>query len=199
MAIRWIKGMLVGLLLTAGMGCSKEGVKEEVQKYDIRLHAYEEGNREAKTEGLGLNGRILERIQELFSDQNVRLTNETYTEDQSGTMAYHYRMNADTNQQLKLFVFKDEPTRIHGIKEMYGGHGMIEKGKTRHLVIVDKEAALVYTSAGERMGQYTEQTRKVATDVLKEIPRQSNRVNNVEESGGNPNDPYGNDMYNNNE
>ncbi|SMF82073.1 hypothetical protein SAMN05661091_2103 [Paenibacillus uliginis N3/975] len=172
MVNRWAIGLLSFSLLAVIMGCTRDAAKEEMKKYNMQ--AYQEGNKEAKTEGSGLNGQLLNTMKDLFKDHNIRLTNDTYAEDDAGNMSYLYRMNDDSSQLITVHIFTDEQARINGIKELYGAGGLNETGTMDNMIFTQREAALVYTSAGKKKDQYTEQVKKVAADVLNQLPRRSN-------------------------
>lgn len=172
MGNRWAIGLLSCCLLFVLMGCTKNAAKEEMQKYN--MEAYEKGNNEAKTEGSGLNGKFLNTMKELFKDHNIRLTNETYFEDDAGNMTYQYRMNDESSQLITVHIFTDEQARINGIKKLYGNGGQNETETMDNMIFEDRETALVYTSAGNKKDQYTDQVKKVADEVLNQLPRRSN-------------------------
>lgn len=172
MTNRWVSGLLAFTMLAVVMGCTKDTAKQEMRLYN--MEAYQEGNKEAETEGSGLNGRFLDTMQGLFKDSNIRLTNETYAEDDAGNMSYQYRINADSKQLITVHIFTDEQARINGIKELYGAGGLNETGKMDNMLFGYREAAVVYTSAGDKLDKYAEQVKRVAPEVLKHVPRRSN-------------------------
>ena len=176
---KWTKGVLALSLAAAVSGCSEEVAKEEMQKYN--MEAYEEGNHEAKIEGRTMNGKFLETMQGLFQEDGISLTNGSYSEDDQGGMVYQYRIDSDSNQILKLHIFANEEAREKGIQELYGENDTT--ADSENLILDDKEAALVYTSAGDEKGKYTEQVKKVAEQVFAELPRESKATQELEHEG----------------
>ncbi|WP_106765985.1 hypothetical protein [Paenibacillus faecalis] len=166
------KGLIAGLLsiclLTIFTGCTKEYAKEEMKKYN--MEAYEEGNQEKKTEGTGLNGKLLNTMKDLFKEHDIVLTNETYFEDEAGTMSYQYRINDDSSQLITVYIFADEQARRKGIDELYGTGRQNKNEVMDQMIFEEREGALVYTSAGEKKDQYSKQVKAVASKVLNELP-----------------------------
>lgn len=169
---RWATVLLALTMVFVVMGCTKDTAKEEMRKYN--MEAYQEGNKEAESEGRGLNGQFLDTMQGLFNDMNIRLTNETYVEDDAGNMSYQYRINDDSKQLITVHIFTDEQARINGIKELYGAGGLNETGKMNNMLFDYREAAMVYTSTGDKLDKYADQVKQVAPEVLKHVPRRSN-------------------------
>lgn len=147
--------------------------------------AFEEGTQEAEREGRGLNGGFLTMMKEQFQDEGIELTKESFTEAQDGSIQYQYLIKDDVDQQIKLFVYPDEETRMAQMKELYGGAEKNGGEGIDAVVFEDKSAALVYLSSGENQGQYEEQMRMIAPELLKSNELLANEANNVEESGGN--------------
>ncbi|MEK3734662.1 MULTISPECIES: hypothetical protein [Paenibacillus] len=164
--------VLISVVMASAMiGCTKQVAKEEARKYNMQ--AYEEGTRESQMTGRGLNGRFLEDLQMAFREQNMRLTNENYVEDEVGNMTYQYRINNDSSQLITVHVYQDEASRERGIEELYGGEGDHQNAGMHNLVISDRDAAIVYTSTGDKTDQYTEQVKSIAETILAESPRRS--------------------------
>lgn len=171
MAKRIVIGLLAATLLAGLMGCTRNTSKEEMRKYNMQ--AYQEGNKEAETQGRGRNGQFLDTMQKIFKDMNIQLTNETFTEDAAGNMSYQYRINNDSSQIITVYIFNDELTRVNGMKHMYGTEGTKNTAKANNMIIGYKDAALVYTSGGTKKDQYTDQVKKVGLEVLKNVPHRS--------------------------
>ena len=77
MVQRYVAALIICMILSMTLGCSKQVAKEEARLYSMQ--AYEEGSREARNAGRGRNGRLLEDLQAAFSQEHIRLTNETAT------------------------------------------------------------------------------------------------------------------------
>ncbi len=170
---RFIMLLFAISLLFGIMGCTRNTAREEMRRYNMQ--AYQEGNQKARSDGRGLNGQILETMQGLFKEMNILLTNETYVKDPAGNLSYQYLMNNDSNQLITLHIFADEQARVNGMNKMYGIGVLSETDKMDNMIIAYKGAALVYTSAGVKRNQYSEQVKQVALKVLKHIPRNPTR------------------------
>lgn len=163
--------ILISAVLSFTVGCTKQIAKEEMRKYNMQ--AYEDGVRESQMSGRGLNGRFLDDLQMAFMQENLRLTNETYVEDNVGNMTYQYRINNDASQLITVHIYQDEASRERAIHELYGGEGDHRSAGMHNLVISDRDASIVYTSTGDKTDQYTEQVEKIATSILAYDPRRS--------------------------
>ncbi|MBO2944164.1 hypothetical protein JJQ72_09315 [Paenibacillus sp. F411] len=161
----WGKAAAAGLLAFGIAGCSQDVVEREVEQYNGQ--AFEEGTQEAAQEGRGLNGKFLTMMKERFQDEGMELTKESFTEAQDGSIQYQYLIKDAEDQQIKLFVYPDEETRMAQMKELYGG-AVEEGGEGLDAVLVEeKSSAFVYLSSGENQGQYEEQIKRIASELLK--------------------------------
>lgn len=152
-------------MLALSVGCSKQVAKDEARLYNMK--AYEEGSREARISGRGLNGKLLEDLQASFDQVKMPLTNETYVEDEIGNMTYQYRINYDASQFITVYIYQSQAAREKGMTEIFGvteGDANVAGG--HNLIISDHETSIVYTSTGDKMDNYYEQVKKIAPSVL---------------------------------
>ncbi|ANA83085.1 hypothetical protein C7121_17695 [Paenibacillus glucanolyticus] len=157
--------VLLCSILAISVGCSKQVAKDEMRLYNMK--AYEEGSREARISGRGMNGKFLEELQASFSKVKMPLTNETYAEDEIGNITYQYRINYDASQFITVYVYQDQAAREKGIKEIFGvteGDANVAGG--HNLIISDKETSIVYTSTGDKTDNYYSQVKKIAPALL---------------------------------
>ncbi|GAB6931409.1 hypothetical protein JCM10914A_53920 [Paenibacillus sp. JCM 10914] len=173
MFYRWaVSIMMISAILVASTGCSKQVAKDEMRLYNMK--AYEEGAREARNSGRGLNGKFLENLQQSFRDADIRLTNESYTEDNIGNITYQYRINYDASQFITVFVYQDQGYREQGMKEIYGvTEGDANSAGGHNLIISHGETAIVYSSTGDKTDNYYDQVKKIVPELLAKYPRRT--------------------------
>ena len=109
---RIVTVLLLCSILAISVGCSRQIARDEMRLYNMR--AYEEGSREARISGRGLNGKFLEDLQASFNQVGMPLTNETYAEDNVGNITYQYRINYDASQFITVYVYQDQAGRKKG-------------------------------------------------------------------------------------
>lgn len=152
-------------MFAISVGCSKQVAKDEARLYNMR--AYEEGSREARISGRGLNGRFLEDLQASFDKAKMPLTNETYVEDNVGNMTYQYRINYDASQFITVYIYQNQAAREKGMTEIFGvTEGDANAAGGHNLIISDNETSIVYTSTGDKTDNYYEQVKKIAPSLL---------------------------------
>lgn len=164
---RYVAALIICMILSTTLGCSKQVAKEEARLYSMQ--AYEEGSREARNAGRGRNGRLLEDLQAAFSQEHIRLTNETFTEDDIGNLTYQYRINNDASQFITVYIYQSPEARRKGMDEIYGAQeGDVNVGGGHNLIYSDRETSIVYTSTGDKTDNYYSLFKKIAPQLLKE-------------------------------
>ncbi|SEK30316.1 hypothetical protein SAMN04488688_101410 [Paenibacillus sp. cl141a] len=159
-------------ILAISVGCSKQVAKDEARLYNMR--AYEEGSREARISGRGMNGKFLEDLQASFNQAGMPLTNETYAEDNVGNITYQYRINYDASQFITVYVYQNQAAREKGLKEIYGvTEGDANAAGGHNLIISDKETSIVYSSTGDKTDNYYDQVKKIAPSLLAKHQRRA--------------------------
>lgn len=147
-----------------GSGCSREDAREEVRRYNMQ--AYEEGSRDARTEGPAMDSGLLDRLKDTFARENLRLTNEGRTENNEGDRVYSYRILDDASYEILLYVFHDEKSRIMVMNDLYGTERSADGKRNSHVVAAAGSNAVVYVSAGDQKDPYAAKVKKAAAEVL---------------------------------
>lgn len=166
MKVLYLKALLAVTVTVVSIlgGCSREDAREEVRRYNMQ--AYEEGSRDARTEGPAMDDGLLDRLKDTFARESLQLTNGTRTENNDGDRVYHYRILDDTSYEILLYVFHDEETRIRVMNDLYGAEGSAEGSRNSRVVAAAGSNAVVYVSAGDHRDPYAAKVKKTAVEVL---------------------------------
>ncbi|MFE0554560.1 hypothetical protein ACFW1P_01320 [Paenibacillus sp. NPDC058910] len=169
---RIVTALLLCSILAISVGCSRQVARDEARLYNMR--AYEEGSREARISGRGMNGKFLADLKASFKQVGMPLTNETYAEDNVGNITYQYRINYDASQFITVYVYQDQAAREKGIKEIFGvTEGDANAAGGHNLIMSDKETSIVYTSTGDKTDNYYDQVKKIAPSLLAKHQRRA--------------------------
>ncbi|MEK4328167.1 hypothetical protein MKX70_20270 [Paenibacillus sp. FSL R7-0312] len=161
---------MLATALTAGTllaGCSGEQDKKEAGSYTTQ--AYQDGTMLALSQGKGLDGRFRKEMHQAFAREQIKLTDEKFTEDNSGNTSYQYLINSQPAQNITLHVFSSKPERVSRIANWYGGLQVSETSGARTEIYNKDNTSLVYTSMGKEKGKYSKKVKSLFTGLLEHL------------------------------
>lgn len=162
--------IIMALCVLSLVACSASSVEQERKIYTRQ--ATDEGIVRAKSQGHGLNGPLIQELDDAFAAKGIKLMNNMSADDGEDGISYMYLLNGSGRHIVKVHIFSDVGTRIARMNEMYGNDGdeaVMENvlGKT---TIRSKEyVSLVYTASGGEKDDYEEDVMQVFQHVLEQL------------------------------
>lgn len=162
--------MIVVLCAFSLVACSTSSVEQERKIYTRQ--ATNEGNVRAKSQGHGLNGPLIQELDDAFAAKGIKLMNNMSADDGEGGISYVYLLNGSGRHIVKVHIFSDVGTRIARMNEMYGHDGdeaVMENVLGKTTIRSKDYVSLVYTASGGEKDDYEEDVMQVFQHVLLQL------------------------------
>ncbi|MEK4052216.1 hypothetical protein MHB84_01075 [Paenibacillus sp. FSL F4-0087] len=162
--------MVVVLCTISVVACSASNVEQERKIYTRQ--ATDEGIVRAKSQGHGLNGPLIQELDEAFAAKGIKLMNNMSADDGEDGISYMYLLNGSGRHIVKVHIFSDAPTRVARMNEMYGNDGneaVMENVLGKTTIRSKDYVSLVYTASGGEKDDYEEDVMQVFQHVLEQL------------------------------
>ncbi|MEC0123790.1 hypothetical protein [Paenibacillus pabuli] len=169
-----VKPVRVSLIMTlcvlSLVACSASSIEQERKIYT--REATDEGMDRAKSQGHGLNGPLIQELDDGFAAKGIKLMNNMSADDGEGGISYMYLLNGSGRHIVRVHIFSDVPTRVTRMNEMYGNGGdeaVMENGLGKTTIRSKAYVSLVYTASGGEKDDYEEDVMQVFQHVLEQL------------------------------
>ncbi|UPK46306.1 hypothetical protein [Paenibacillus pabuli] len=162
--------MVVVLCTISAVACSASNVEQERKIYTRQ--ATDEGIVRAKSQGHGLNGPLIQELDDAFAAKGIKLMNNMSADDGEDGISYMYLLNGSGRHIIKVHIFSDVYTRVARMNEMYGNDGseaVIENGLGKTTIRSKDYVSLVYTASGGEKDDYEEDVMQIFQHVLEQL------------------------------
>ncbi|WP_144424626.1 hypothetical protein [Paenibacillus xylanivorans] len=152
------------------VACSASSVEQERKIYTRQ--ATDEGIVRAKSQGHGLNGPLIQELDDAFTAKGIKLMNNMSADDGEDGISYMYLLNGSGRHIVKVHIFRDVGTRIARMNEMYGNDGdeaVMENVLGKTTIRSKDYVSLVYTASGGEKDDYEENVMQVFQHVLEQL------------------------------